>query len=214
MPKGNALTCTQCHTSSATQVNLKGIGYAMKGTQSTTCTQCHGQKSVPSYTSLHSKHVTDKKYDCSWCHNFSRPERGLKMPSGSGQPGTDTTAPIISVFAIPSTANTLTVTITSLSATDNVAVTGYLLTETATKPSAAASGWTSAKPASYKFASAGVKTLYAWARDAAGNVSNSLMGSITITLPAPSSSRADFKGDSKPDILWRNKSTGQNASGI
>ncbi|MFH0994517.1 MAG: BACON domain-containing carbohydrate-binding protein, partial [Pseudomonadota bacterium] len=82
MPKGNALTCTQCHTATATQMNFKDMGYAMKGTQSTTCTQCHGQKNIPSYTSLHNKHVTDKKYDCSWCHGFSRSERGLKMPSG------------------------------------------------------------------------------------------------------------------------------------
>ncbi len=41
MPKGNALTCSQCHTATATQMNLKGMGYAMKGTQETTCTQCH-----------------------------------------------------------------------------------------------------------------------------------------------------------------------------
>ena len=81
MPKGNALTCTQCHTSTATQMNLKDMGYAMKGTQSTTCTQCHEKENIPSYTSLHKEHVTEKKYDCSWCHNFSRPERGLTMPS-------------------------------------------------------------------------------------------------------------------------------------
>ncbi len=83
MPKGNALTCAQCHTATATQMNLKGIGYAMKGAQSATCTPCHQSKSIPSYTSLHSKHVTDKKYDCSWCHSFSRPERGLTMPLGT-----------------------------------------------------------------------------------------------------------------------------------
>lgn len=82
MPKASAMTCAQCHTASATQMQLKPLGYGMKGTQATTCTQCHGTESMPSYTSLHKKHVTDKKYDCSWCHNFSRPERSLKMPSG------------------------------------------------------------------------------------------------------------------------------------
>lgn len=180
MPKGNALACAQCHTSTATQMNLKGMGYAMKGTQSATCTQCHGNKNIPSYTSLHKKHVADKKYDCSWCHGFSRPERGLKMPSG--QTLSDTTAPSISVFAIPSTSNTLTVLITSLSATDNVGVTGYLLTENATKPSTATPGWTSAQPVSYTFASAGARTLYAWARDAAGNVSAGWPASVNITV--------------------------------
>jgi nitrate reductase cytochrome c-type subunit len=195
MPKGNALTCTQCHSSTATQMNLKGMGYAMKGTQSTTCTQCHGNEDMPSYTSLHNKHVTDKKYDCSWCHSFSRPERSLKMPSG--QTGSDTTAPSISVFAIPTTASTLTVSITTLSATDNVAVAGYLLTETATKPSATASGWTSAKPASYAFASAGAKTLYAWARDAAGNISASRSANVTITI---SSGTADISTANSLDL--------------
>ena len=82
MPQGDVLTCSQCHTSNATQMNLTGMGYAMKGTKNTTCTQCHGNESMPSYTSLHNKHVKDKKYDCSWCHDFSRPERGLRMPSG------------------------------------------------------------------------------------------------------------------------------------
>ncbi|MFH0726723.1 MAG: choice-of-anchor D domain-containing protein [Pseudomonadota bacterium] len=176
MPKANALTCTQCHAASATQLNLKSTGYAMKGTQNTTCVQCHGNKSIPTYTSLHSKHVASKQYDCSWCHSFSRPERGLKMPAGS-----DTTAPSVTGFAIPSTATSLTVTISTLSATDNIGVAGYIVTESATKPLATATGWTPAKPASYTFATAGAKTLYAWAKDAAGNVSNARTDQVTIT---------------------------------
>ncbi len=95
--------------------------------------------------------------------------------------GTDTTPPTMNVFAIPSTANSLSVTAT-LSATDNMGVTGYLLTETSAKPSVTTAGWKSTSPLTYTFASAGVKTLYAWARDAAGNISNSLKGSVTITL--------------------------------
>ncbi|HSO67328.1 MAG TPA: choice-of-anchor D domain-containing protein, partial [Desulfatirhabdiaceae bacterium] len=184
MPKGSALSCTQCHTSSATQMNLKDMGYAMKGTQNATCTQCHDSEDMPSYTSLHKKHVTDKKYDCSWCHSFSRPERGLKMPAV--QPGTDTTAPSITMFAIPSTSSSLSIVITGLSATDNIGVIGYLLTETSTKPSATAAGWTSSIPAGYTFSSAGTKTLYAWAKDAAGNVSNSRSASVTITITSTS----------------------------
>ena len=176
MPKGSALTCNQCHTATATQMNLKGKGYAMKGTQETTCTQCHGQKGTLSYLSLHDKHVKDKKYDCSWCHSFSRPERGLKMPSV-----TDTTPPSVTAFGVPATATSLTVAITTLIATDNVAVTGYLVTEAAAKPSAGAAGWSSAKPAGYVFSSAGAKKLYAWAKDAAGNVSTSLSTNVTVT---------------------------------
>ena len=178
MPKGNVLTCTQCHTATATQMNLKGMGYGMKGTQETTCKQCHGLKSMPTYTSLHKRHVTDKGYDCSWCHGFSRPERGLKMPPST----TDTTSPSVTEFSIPATATSLTVAITTLSATDNVAVTGYLVTETSTKPTAGAAGWSSAKPASFTFTSAGTKTLYAWAKDAAGNVSTGRSATVTVTV--------------------------------
>jgi len=107
------------------------------------------------------------------------------------KPGsTDTIPPSMLMFAIPSTANSLTVAITALSATDNVGVTGYLLTETSTKLLATASGWTSTKPANYTFLSAGAKTLYAWAKDAAGNVSNSMNGLVTITLPTSSDTTA------------------------
>lgn len=41
---------------------------------------CHGNKGDKSFVPLHDKHVKDKGYDCSWCHDFSRPERGLRMP--------------------------------------------------------------------------------------------------------------------------------------
>jgi hypothetical protein len=64
-----------------------------------------------------------------------------------------------------------------------VGVTGYLLTESSTKPAASAAGWTASSPSSYAFGSAGAKTLYAWAKDAAGNVSNSKSASTTITVP-------------------------------
>ena len=176
-PRGNALTCTQCHTATATQMNLKDLGYAMKGTQATTCTQCHGREDLPSYTSLHNRHVANEKYDCSWCHSFSRPERGLQKPAGS-----DTTLPAVTAFSVPGTASSLTVPISSFTATDNVAVTGYLVTETSTKPTAGAVGWSVVQPSIYTFASAGSKTLYGWARDGTGNVSNSRSAAVTITL--------------------------------
>uniref|UniRef100_A0A7C4RPV7 Choice-of-anchor D domain-containing protein n=1 Tax=Desulfatirhabdium butyrativorans TaxID=340467 RepID=A0A7C4RPV7_9BACT len=184
-PKANALSCTQCHTSSATQMNLKSLGYVMKGTPATTCTQCHGQKSIPDYKTLHDKHVKNKQYDCSWCHEFARPERGLIMP----KPAKDTTPPSITVFSIPTTSSSLTVPVISLAATDNVGVTGYLLNESSTKPTATNGGWSFVPPTSYTFASSGSKTLYAWAKDAAGNVSNSRAATVVIT---PTSGEPDI----------------------
>ena len=96
--------------------------------------------------------------------------------------GGDTTPPTVTAFIIPSTATTLTVTIASFTATDNVAVTGYMVTESPTAPSSTAGGWLATAPTSYTFATEGSKTLYAWAKDAAGNVSSSRSASVVITL--------------------------------
>jgi hypothetical protein len=94
----------------------------------------------------------------------------------------DTTPPTITAFSIPVTATTLTVPISSFNATDNVGVTGYVVTETATAPSATASGWSATAPTSYTFTTAGNEALYAWAEDAAGNVSASKSAFVVITL--------------------------------
>lgn len=98
-----------------------------------------------------------------------------------GEPG-DVTAPTVTAFTIPSTASSLTVSISTFTATDAVGVTGYKITESATPPSSGATGWTGSAPTNYTFGSAGANTLYAWAKDAAGNVSSSANDSVTITL--------------------------------
>lgn len=78
LPKGQALACAACHGSTA-RMDLKGkLGYALKGATSTVCIQCHGYESNPGFTSVHQKHVSERRYDCSFCHNFTRPERGLR----------------------------------------------------------------------------------------------------------------------------------------
>ncbi|MGD8836938.1 MAG: hypothetical protein PVJ84_12065 [Desulfobacteraceae bacterium] len=83
----------------------------------------------------------------------------------------DSTAPSITAFTLPATSGSLTVSITSFTAADNVEVTGYMVTDYATAPSADDSGWSDTAPAIYRCANADVYTLYAWAKDAAGNVS-------------------------------------------
>jgi hypothetical protein len=77
------------------------------------------------------------------------------------------------------------VAINSLTATDNVGVTGYLVNESATAPTASATGWILPAPTSYTFTTSGSKTLYAWAKDAAGNVSASMSAAVVITIPPP-----------------------------
>ncbi|KUG23155.1 flagellar hook-length control protein flik [hydrocarbon metagenome] len=102
-----------------------------------------------------------------------------------GGASSDTIAPTVTSFSIPSSSTSLTVSINTLTATDNVDVTGYMVTNSSTKPTASASGWSSSAPISYTFSSSttsGTKTLYAWAKDAADNVSASLSASITLSL--------------------------------
>lgn len=77
---GNVLACTNCHISTtATQLNLQDLGYAIKKPTSDLCNDCHGSKSYTStyngFISIHSRHVDEKKRKCSSCHNFDRPER-------------------------------------------------------------------------------------------------------------------------------------------
>ena len=93
----------------------------------------------------------------------------------------DLTPPVVSAFTIPATSTSLSVPISAFMATDNIGVTGYLLTETSTTPTAGASGWSSAKPTTYTFLSNGTKTLYAWAKDTAGNISASLSANVIIS---------------------------------
>lgn len=75
----NALECTSCH-GTGQRMDLSALGYALKGSYENVCLQCHGPKEVKEYQSMHKKHVEAKSYDCSWCHDFSRPERNLIMP--------------------------------------------------------------------------------------------------------------------------------------
>jgi len=80
----NVLSCTSCHVSgTAAQMNLiDDLGYGTKKPTSDLCNDCHSLKSYSrsysSFISVHNRHVTDKKFDCSRCHNFSRPERNLQ----------------------------------------------------------------------------------------------------------------------------------------
>jgi hypothetical protein len=80
----NALACGACHASLSggpVRMDLQGaLGYELKGPQSVVCFQCHGSEESKPFKSIHDKHVKDEQFDCSWCHNFSRPDRALTMP--------------------------------------------------------------------------------------------------------------------------------------
>lgn len=89
-------------------------------------------------------------------------------------------------------ANSLTITV-NLSATDNTGVTGYYLSVNATPPSQYTSGWTSVTPTdvyqedvSYTLSNIdGRNTVYAWYKDASGNISDRASASIVVDTTPP-----------------------------
>ncbi|MGD8338631.1 MAG: hypothetical protein PVJ29_16205 [Desulfobacterales bacterium] len=76
-PKEQALSCSSCHDSGS-RLDFAALGYTPKTTRNNRplCTSCHGDESDEwrgneYFKKVHSKHVTDKKFDCSQCHTFS-----------------------------------------------------------------------------------------------------------------------------------------------
>lgn len=112
--------------------------------------------------------------------------------------GGDTTPPTVTAFTItPTTSTSLTVPIATFTATDSVGVTGYCLTETSTPPTSGTctgSGWSATAQASYVFTTDGSKQLWAWAKDAAGNISTNIISDtilVDTTLPTILSVNSD-----------------------
>ena len=134
--------------------------------------------------------------------NGSRSDIGA-IESG-GSPASETSTPIVSAFTIPSSSASLTVPLSTFTATDNIGVTGYLVNETAAKPSLTNSRWTESAPTSYLALSTGTKTLYAWAKNAAGKVSASVTDGVTITIDGSrltTGIEEDVNGSVKIDIF-------------
>jgi hypothetical protein len=113
----------------------------------------------------------------------------------------DTKAPVVTAFDVPPTHNSLTVPILSFAASDNLGVAGYLVTESAAAPSADTPSWSATTPASYTVSGEGSRTLYGWAKDAAGNVSASLSDTVTVSLPEMFLPLADAQVDQNKPTL-------------
>jgi len=110
----------------------------------------------------------------------------LNIEWGAGQADpVDRTAPVVTAFSVPTVSKSLTVPVNVFTATDNMEVNGYMITASSAKPSSSAAGWSANAPTRYTFPSGtvGTKTLYAWAKDAAGNVSSYKSASLTLSMP-------------------------------
>lgn len=78
-PSFEALQCDDCHGDKVRN-DLPALGYSLKAADKVVCTQCHKMRRKKPHERHHQTHVAAKGFDCSWCHTFSRPERGLEMP--------------------------------------------------------------------------------------------------------------------------------------
>ena len=90
----------------------------------------------------------------------------------------DTTAPIVTAFTLPATYTSLTVPISSFTCSDDTAVTGYCVSLT---DSSSGCTWSGSAPSTVSFGGAGSQTAYAFCRDAALNVSDSVSDTVAIT---------------------------------
>ena len=94
----------------------------------------------------------------------------------------DVTAPVITGFTLPGTVDSLSIPIATLTATDDVGVTGWLINQSASTPNLSDGNWTASAPTVVHAPNAGSQTFYAWARDASGNISTSSSQSVTVTV--------------------------------
>jgi|GEM_PF-1347454 len=108
--------------------------------------------------------------------------------------GTDTIPPTGSITINSNAANTnATAATLNLSASDGVGVTGYYVSTSSTIPSAGAAGWVAVTATTnysgniaFTLPSGdGIKTVYAWYKDAAGNVSATASDTIRLDQTAP-----------------------------
>lgn len=141
--------------------------------------------SAPYSTTWNSTLVPDGSYSISAKAYDAAGNVGTASRSVTVRNAADTTKPIVTAFSLPATAASTMVAVSSFTATDNVRVTGYLITESATAPLASAAGWSATAPTRFTFAGAGSRTAFAWAKDAAGNVSLAKSKAVLIDTTLP-----------------------------
>lgn len=101
-------------------------------------------------------------------------------------PIVDIIVPIVTAFSVTTPTVSLDVEITEFTATDAMGVTGYLITENSTPPVSNDAGWEETVPATYVADAEGTITLYPWAKDEAGNVSEVFGSPREVVVNVPS----------------------------
>ena len=97
--------------------------------------------------------------------------------------------PVVNNFDLPPSHDSLTVPITGFTARDTdpekssyAWISGYIVTTSNSAPDVGDPGWQSSPPNSYTFASDGLQTLYAWAKDSLDIVSVAVSDAVNISI--------------------------------
>jgi len=93
-------------------------------------------------------------------------------------PYPDAIPPTMIAFVIPDTITTLTVAISTFTASTDARQ--YIVTESATTPETTDANWSSTVPTSYTFSGEGQNVLFAYCRDLAGNISEYLSDTVQV----------------------------------
>ena len=125
--------------------------------------------------------LTAKAYDAAGNIGVSAPVVVTVVDVNVG----DLSPPTVTAFSMRNITNSTNVAVSSFTASDNVGVTGYLITESATAPVAYEAGWSTTAPTSFSFSGTGTRTAYAWAKDAAGRVSAGKAATVIIDTALP-----------------------------
>jgi hypothetical protein len=105
----------------------------------------------------------------------------------SGDPPADEEPPLITRFTLTSGTPTMDPAIAfDLEGRDNVAVSAWLVNESDAVPAVDDAAWSDSRPTAYTLSSGyGMKTVYAWAKDAGGNISDPASISIDYVSDPP-----------------------------
>jgi hypothetical protein len=103
----------------------------------------------------------------------------------------DLDAPTVDSFILPSTSSSLNISISEFTASDNVGVTGYMITDSDVPPAPDHPAWEGSAPLTFTVPSAGDYTLYPWVKDAASNVSDVFASPASVSV-TPNSAPTDM----------------------
>lgn len=132
------------------------------------------QTAQPSAYTLTGGYGTYELY--AWAMDAAGNVSAMMTPSHFQIVYNDMTAPVVASFTGPTATGTDGLSV-SISASDDVGITGWMINETGVQPGAGDAGWLASEPTAYTLSGGcGAYEVYLWVKDAAGNVSAAATG--------------------------------------